>query len=126
MVRRPPRAKSDDTRFPYTTLFRSIRVRAVTDQQESDGQCDDRNQNIRHLLAPLFCRLRTTKRFSITRCRLSFGDFPRDAMRQKPCARYRAGLPLLRRGPSTPLGDRPLLRSRVAPPTPLAIGRVSG
>src|SRR3546814_10980259 len=74
-----------------------IRVRAVTDQQESDGQCDDRNQNIRHLLAPLFCRLRTTKRFSITRCRLSFGDFPRDAMRQKPCARYRAGLPLFRK-----------------------------
>src|SRR3546814_4580201 len=67
-----------------------------------------------HLLSPLFCRLRTTKRFSITRCRLSFGDFPRDAMRQKPCARYRAGLPLFRSGQSLHLGDRHILGSDVA------------
>src|SRR3546814_12970654 len=34
MIRRPPRSTRTDTLFPYTTLFRSVRVlRALADQQ---------------------------------------------------------------------------------------------
>src|SRR3546814_3164731 len=32
MIRRPPRATRTDTRFPYTTLFRSVRAQATADR----------------------------------------------------------------------------------------------
>src|SRR3546814_1826024 len=41
MIRRPPRSKRTDTLFPYTTLFRSVRHRAVVGlyhRSEAAGQ----------------------------------------------------------------------------------------
>src|SRR3546814_19667969 len=42
MIRRPPRSTRTDTLFPYTTLFRSLRVRAfeLVVDPEGDGHID--------------------------------------------------------------------------------------
>src|SRR3546814_7871569 len=37
MIRRPPRSTRTDTLFPYTTLFRSLAVVAITDRQPRDA-----------------------------------------------------------------------------------------
>src|SRR3546814_14897073 len=46
MIRRPPRSTRTDTLFPYTTLFRSLRLRIDLDQafllQLQDGVADRR------------------------------------------------------------------------------------
>src|SRR3546814_19091736 len=34
MIRRPPRSTRTDTLFPYTTLFRSILLQVISDQEE--------------------------------------------------------------------------------------------
>src|SRR3546814_12552938 len=36
MIRRPPRSTRTDTLFPYTTLFRSGKIRVVTFQEAAD------------------------------------------------------------------------------------------
>src|SRR3546814_4759218 len=50
MIRRPPRSTRTDTLFPYTTLFRSLRVGA----QRADRPCNRefRDRNRFHLIAP--------------------------------------------------------------------------
>src|SRR3546814_3936555 len=45
MIRRPPRATRTDTLFPYTTLFRSVRVRARVEPQRVAGPCRPRPQH---------------------------------------------------------------------------------
>src|SRR3546814_2210350 len=61
MIRRPPRATLTDTRFPYTTLFRSprqIKILAGPDQIQIDRQADVRvggRQRARGRRAPI-CR----------------------------------------------------------------------
>src|SRR3546814_6839467 len=43
MIRRPPRSTRTDTRFPYTTLFRSAEaVEGVAEQQDAHGSADTR------------------------------------------------------------------------------------
>src|SRR3546814_6361218 len=37
MIRRPPRSTRTDTLFPYTTLFRSMKIRATEEERCSDG-----------------------------------------------------------------------------------------
>src|SRR3546814_17603606 len=37
MIRRPPRSTRTDTRFPYTTLFRSSETSCLILRQENDG-----------------------------------------------------------------------------------------
>src|SRR3546814_5925798 len=49
MIRRPPRSTRTDTRFPYTTLFRSGRSRAGLGKPASFGLCAVRNLLDRHV-----------------------------------------------------------------------------
>src|SRR3546814_5820020 len=56
MVRRPPRSTRTDTRFPYTTLFRSGRRRPPRGSCTCPGQrspCSDRPSVHQHLSAAL-------------------------------------------------------------------------
>src|SRR3546814_19595102 len=41
MIRRPPRSTRTDTLFPYTTLFRSMRVRRRHDRHDSGAAARD-------------------------------------------------------------------------------------
>src|SRR3546814_9967764 len=50
MIRRPPRSTRTDTLFPYTTLFRSLRVGAQRDDRPCNREFRDRNRF--HLIAP--------------------------------------------------------------------------
>src|SRR3546814_6994775 len=42
MIRRPPRSTRTDTLFPYTTLFRSLKCRALGDIVMSPAKAKDR------------------------------------------------------------------------------------
>src|SRR3546814_17831482 len=43
MIRRPPRSTRTDTLFPYTTLFRSLAVSVMTQDQLKTQQVHDQN-----------------------------------------------------------------------------------
>src|SRR3546814_4925401 len=51
MIRRPPRSTRTDTRFPYTTLFRSHRSRAPRPSRRTDRShlCSGRTRWLLHL-----------------------------------------------------------------------------
>src|SRR3546814_10144974 len=38
MMRRPPRSTRTDTRFPYTSLFRSVGINRVTDTEDGKSR----------------------------------------------------------------------------------------
>src|SRR3546814_17094106 len=46
MIRRPPRSTRTDTLFPYTTLFRSLRIRHVTAGSRIERPHDRRPGNV--------------------------------------------------------------------------------
>src|SRR3546814_19699412 len=49
MLRRPPRSTRTDTLFPYTTLFRSIRLRkAAADAEDHVGVLQELVHRLRH------------------------------------------------------------------------------
>src|SRR3546814_5581029 len=60
MIRRPPRSKRTDTRFPYTTLFRSqigrvCRLAGVEFLGRIVGRCRERQaEQVAQLVAPTF------------------------------------------------------------------------
>src|SRR3546814_7602474 len=49
MIRRPPRATRTDTRFPYTTLFRSAFLRIVEHRADAFVDRRDRPQILLHV-----------------------------------------------------------------------------
>src|SRR3546814_8105613 len=59
MIRRPPRSTRTDTLFPYTTLFRSRRLR-----QHADERCNADPARQKDCRALVFCRQRQRARRS--------------------------------------------------------------
>src|SRR3546814_2298633 len=61
MIRRPPRSTRTDTLFPYTTLFRSLRLRLGQDVEVTNPEYDERFHQYWTTYWELMCRQGITK-----------------------------------------------------------------
>src|SRR3546814_17281546 len=98
MVRRPPRSTRTDTLFPYTTLFRSLPLRALLQRVDHSGDMAIAGVDIRIAGVHVEIALRLVEGNRRQRARLDIGEefvgprrLTQAAVAQVPGARRGAG-----------------------------------